>query len=139
MPSAANDYAIGPGLYDWERDQWEKEEMRRDAMEAAIENEAEDRKDYFVSITFPNKNVPNKNDREYIEVIMDEAMTVIADQGSEQFNRWLWQVWACKSRNDQGRTEQALIGYALEQLMKTLDSAITQVFMEQAKSRINAA
>ncbi len=133
MPSAANASAIGPSLYDWERDKWEKEEMRRDAMEAAIENEAEDRKDYFVSITFPDKS-----DREYIEVIMDEAITVIAEQDGAQFNRWLWQVWACKSRNAQDG-EQALIGYALEQLIKKLDSAITQVFMAQAKSRINAA
>ena len=116
MPLAANAYAIGPGLYDWERDRLEHEE----AMEAAIESEAEDNKAYLASIGA----APNKSDREYIGTIMDEALSLIADQDGEQFNRWLWQVWACKSRPIQGRTEQALTAFALEQLMKMLDSAI---------------
>ena len=33
-----NAYAIGPSLYDFERDQWEEQEIKRDARDAAFEN-----------------------------------------------------------------------------------------------------
>ena len=41
MKLAANAYAIGPSLYDFERDEWEKEVMRRDARDAAFEDHYE--------------------------------------------------------------------------------------------------
>ena len=38
MKLAANAYAIGPSLYDFERDQWEEQEIRSDARDAAFED-----------------------------------------------------------------------------------------------------
>ena len=38
MKLAANAYAIGPSLYDFDRDQWEEQELRRDARDAAFED-----------------------------------------------------------------------------------------------------
>ena len=41
MKLAANAYAIGPSLYAFERDQWEEQEIRRDARDAAFEDHFE--------------------------------------------------------------------------------------------------
>jgi CRISPR/Cas system CSM-associated protein Csm2 small subunit len=38
MKLAANAYAISPSLYDFERDQWEEQEIRRDARDAAFDD-----------------------------------------------------------------------------------------------------
>ncbi len=39
MNLAANAYAISPSLYDFERDEWEEQEIKRDARDAAFEKD----------------------------------------------------------------------------------------------------
>ena len=41
MKLDANAYAIGPSLYDFERDQWEEQEIKSDARDAAFEDHFE--------------------------------------------------------------------------------------------------
>ena len=41
MKLDANAYALGPSLYDFERDQWEEQEIKSDARDAAFEDHFE--------------------------------------------------------------------------------------------------
>ena len=68
MPLAANAYAIGPSLYDWEHDRAEAEAAALDA-----------RIDDFIG-GFAEQNASHKSDRKYIEETMDEAMEGHADR-----------------------------------------------------------
>ena len=114
---------IGPSLYDWERERWERQ---ADAAEA-LERRAEQAKEELAGI-----RQPRHADRAYIDTAMNEALSAIADSSdSEPFNRWLWQVWACRSRKDGNKGLEAM---ALENAMKVLDSAILAVMRQEAEA-----
>lgn len=127
-------YAIGPSLYDFERDAWEREADRHEAFNARIEEEAETTKSYLASIG----TVMASGERTLINEMMAEAMALFADHESDQdqLNRWLWQVWACHTRQNRGATEKALAAFAVQQVVNLIDKAIDQVARQQAKDRM---
>jgi hypothetical protein len=98
MKLAANAYAIGPSLYDFERDRWEEQEIRRDARDAAFDDH------YELWRRFAYCDREKKKGIEEIADVMDTALNNLYcnDQDCAKFEFALF-VWYCSDSEPDAR------------------------------------
>jgi hypothetical protein len=98
MKLAANAYAIGPSLYDSERDRWEEQEIRRDARDAAFD----DHFDLWRRFAYCDRE--KKKGIEEIADVMDTALNNLYcnDKDCAKFEFALF-VWYCSDSNPDAR------------------------------------
>lgn len=89
-----NAYAIGPGLYDFAWDKFEKQEREREAQDAAFE----DHFNLWRRFSYVDREKPKA--REEIAEVMGEAMSDLYgdDKDSAAFDRALF-AWYCSKDN----------------------------------------
>ena len=124
MKLAANAYAIGPSLYDFERDEWEKEVMRRDARDAAFE-------DYFElwrRFSYCDRN-KGKTIEEISEVMREAFDSLYSNEKDcARFEQAVF-VWYCSNDNQDAKNAM----YAL------LDNHIRKVIRKEWEKEQEAA
>ena len=98
MKLAANAYAIGPSLYDFERDEWEKEVMRREARDAAFEDHYE----LWRRFSYCDRN-KEKTIKEIGEV-MTEALNNLycSEEDCAKFEQAIF-IWYCSNENQDAK------------------------------------
>lgn len=99
MKLAANAYAIGPSLHDWEREEWEeKEEMKRDREEERLNKDFN--ADFRVWEMFAYCDRYKESGKADIEDKMSNALNMIAnDEKSRQRFNWLLFSAYCSGGN----------------------------------------
>ena len=84
MNLAINAYAIGPSLHDWEREEWEEQEIKRDREDERFNA------DFRVWEMFTYCDRKKENGKADIEDKMSDALDMIAsDEKSRQRFNWL--------------------------------------------------
>ncbi len=123
MKLAANAYGIGPSLYDFERDLWEEQEMRREAREAAFE------KHFEMSCRFLYCDHEKKKGIEKIAEVMNEAMNNLycKDKDCAKFEQALF---ICYCSNDRG---------AINTMRELIDGYIRAVIRKEWEHEQEAA
>ena len=98
MKLAANAYAIGPSLYDFEHDQWEKEVMRREARDAAFEDHYE----LWRRFSYCDRN-KEKTIEEIGEVMREALNNLYCNEGDcAKFEQAIF-TWYCSNENQDAK------------------------------------
>lgn len=98
MKLAANAYAISPSLYDFERDQWEEQEIRRDAQDAAFEDHFE----LWCRFSYCDRNKENAVKK--IAEVMDLSLNNLYcnEKDCAQFEQFLF-IWYCSDDSKEAK------------------------------------
>ena len=96
MNLAINAYAIGPSLHDWEREEWEEQEIKRDIEEERLDA------DFRVWQRFAYCDRKKENGIKDIEDKMSDVMDMIeGDEKSRQrFNQLLFSAYCSNDHHD---------------------------------------
>ena len=98
MKLAENAYAIGPSLYAFERDQWEEQEIRRDARDAAFEDHFE----LWRRFSYCDRN-KEKTIEEIGEVISEALNNLYCNEGDcAKFEQAIF-TWYCSNENQDAK------------------------------------
>ena len=89
MKLAPNSYAIGPSLHDWEREEWEEQEIKRDIEDERLNHDFR----VWEMFTYCDRN--KENDKVEIEEKMSNVIALIFDNEDEQkkFNFLLFSAY----------------------------------------------
>jgi hypothetical protein len=100
MKLAANAYAIGPSLYDWERDRWEEEAIRKDARDEAFNTEFNW---WHINLYCDRKK--EKASKEIADVMNSALNNLYCNDGDcAKFEQALF-TWYCSSEDQDAKNE----------------------------------
>ena len=124
MKLAANAYAIGPSLHDWERERWETQEIKRDMRDAAF-------KDHFeLWRRFSYCDRKKEKIIEEIGEVMSNALNNLycKEMDCAKFEQAIF-VWYCSNDNQEAR----------ESMWELLDKYIRAVVRKEWEREQEAA
>lgn len=98
MKLAASAYAVGPSLYDFEHDQWEKQEIKRDARDAAFEDHFE----LWRRFSYCDRNKEKTIDK--INEVMGEVLNNLYcnEKDCEKFEQAIF-TWYCSNEDQDAK------------------------------------